>query len=288
GGGVVIEPLEGRLPQRRQGIIDTLLARADKLHDPVELIRGTLLAAGDQGLLVEDIVARTALRTDVVPALLGSLQKSGEAVPVGRAGRWIHAPAFEQLSRRADEVVRKLHERDTAVDSLPLADVRAALGRMEPAVIEEALQHLVSKGRLVRTATGNVRHRDHSGELPDADRALCDAVQGALARGKGRPPELEDLEAELSLTTPKVQRALRLLEARRLAFKTETHWFDGAWVEHAKNLLRRRAAEAGGFTPAEARELLETTRKWVIPLLEALDKSGFCRRAGDRRVLRDS
>ncbi len=40
--------------------------------------------------------------------------------------------------------------------------------------------------------------------------------------------------------------------------------------------------------PADVRDMLDTTRKWLIPFLEALDKSGFSRRVGDQRVVRDS
>ena len=288
GGGVVIELLEGRLPHRRQGIIDALLARADHLDDPRELVRGMLLSGGDRGVTQDVIAARTALRPPVVARLLEELQAEREAVAVGRAGRWIQASAFDKLQRRVDEAVKKLHAKDEAVDSLSLADVRAALGRMESAVVEEVLQYLTAKGRLIRTEAGTVRHKDHSSELPAADQRICDAVRAELAKGAGRPPSVEDIEADAQLTGPEVNRALRLMEARRLVFKTETHWFDGAWIEDAKQKLRAHAGQHGGFTPAEARALLDTTRKWVIPLLEALDKSGFSRRAGDRRVLRES
>ena len=57
-------------------------------------------------------------------------------------------------------------------------------------------------------------------------------------------------------------------------------------MEDAKQRLRAFAEEHGGFTPSDARGILDSTRKWVIPFLEALDKSGFSRRAGDKRVLR--
>lgn len=287
GGGVVIEWLDGRLP-KRQGIIDTLLARADKLDDPVELVKGVLESGGDRGVMQDDVPARTALRPDVVTRVLEELKAAGEVTSVGRAGRWIQASSFDKLQRRVDDTVKKLHAKDEAVDSLSLADVRAALGRMEPAVVEEVLAFLTSKGRLVRTEAGTVRHKDHSSELPAKDKALCDKVLAVLAAGGGRPPAIEDIEAEAGLTNPQVERALRLMEGRKMVFKTETHWFAGTWIDEAKAKLRAHAEATGGFTPAEARELLDTTRKWVIPLLEALDKSGFSRRAGDRRVLRES
>jgi selenocysteine-specific elongation factor len=286
GGGVVIELLQGRLPHRRQGIVEGLLERAKHLDEPRALVLGCLLAGAERGTTEADVAADTALRPEVVPGLLAELQASREALPVGRQGRWIHAPAFDRVARRVDQALQDLHAKDPAVDNLPLAAVRAAVGRLEPTVVEEALQHLLAKGRLVRTPNGNVRHKEHSSELSAPDRALCESVLGVLARGRGRPPALEDVEAELGLGTQQVLRALKLLDSRGQVFKTETHWFDAAWVEQARERLRAFALEHGGFTPADARGILDSTRKWVIPFLEALDKSGFSRRTGDKRVLR--
>ena len=63
-------------------------------------------------------------------------------------------------------------------------------------------------------------------------------------------------------------------------------WVDGAWLRSVYRRLAEFAAVHGGFTPSDARTLLDTTRKWIIPLLEALDKAGFSKRAGERRIVR--
>ncbi len=286
GGGFVIEVLASRL-KRRQGIVDALRERARHLEDPSALVRGCLQAAGDRGTTLDQVAAHTALRGDVVPGLLEELQAAREAVPIGRSGRWIMRSAFEEVTRRIDGAVQKLHEKDVAVPELSLAAVRATAGRMEPAVVEEGIAHLVAKGRLVKTPSGGVHHKDHSSELPAKDKERCERVSALLAQGAGRPPAIEDLEAEAGLSTPEALRALKLLEARGRAFKTETHWFDGPFVDAAKERIRAFAAEHGGFKPADVRDMLDTTRKWLIPFLEALDKSGFSRRVGDKRVVRD-
>lgn len=287
GGGVVIEPRESRLPTRRQGVIDRLLARSEHLDDPVVLVQGVLADAGDRGVLEADIAARTAIRLKVLPGLLGRLAQDREATTVGRAGKWMLRANFERVIRQVDEAVRKMHEKDTAVDNLSLAAVRVALGRMEPTVLEESLQHLIEKGRLLRTPNGNVKHKDHSGEMPEKDRVTCEQVMGMLVEGAGCPPTLGDIEADLQLTAPQVNRALRLLDSRGDVFKAEDYWFASSWVEQAKAELTAHAKREGGFTPSDARKLLKTTRKWIIPLLEALDKSGFSRRAGPQRVLKN-
>jgi len=136
-------------------------------------------------------------------------------------------------------------------------------------------------------ASGDVRHGKHSSAMPAADRERCDRVLAALSVGAGQPPGPSDLEAELRVPRAQVLRTLHLLESRGLVFKADEHWFDARWIEEAKRRLRAHAATHGGWTPADARTLLDSTRKWVIPLLEALDKAGFSRRQGDLRVVRE-
>ena len=109
-----------------------------------------------------------------------------------------------------------------------------------------------------------------------------------LREAAGTPPTIDEIEAEVGLSSPEVNRALRLLDTRREIFKAEDHWYAMSWVDEAKEKLAAHAREHGGFTPADARTLLQTTRKWIIPFLEALDKSGFSRRAGNQRVLKES
>jgi selenocysteine-specific elongation factor len=267
-------------------MVDRLLERAEHLDDPVALVSGVLDAAGERSISEADICARTAIRPQILPALLEHMRAKREVVPVGRTGRWIRRDGFERVTRHVDETVRKLHEKDTAVDNLPLAAVRSALSRVAPVVLEESLAHLMAKGRLIRMPNGNVKHKDHSGEMPEADREKCERVLGLLASLGARPPALEDLEAELGLKPNEVNRALRLLDTRGDVFKAEDYWFATSWVENAQARLRAFSAEHDGFTPSEARTLLDTTRKWIIPLLEALDKSGFTRRVGTKRVVK--
>jgi selenocysteine-specific elongation factor len=52
-----------------------------------------------------------------------------------------------------------------------------------------------------------------------------------------------------------------------------------------KSLMATHFAENPQFTASQARELLATNRKYIIPFLEYLDTTGFTRRHGDVRVL---
>jgi selenocysteine-specific elongation factor len=60
-------------------------------------------------------------------------------------------------------------------------------------------------------------------------------------------------------------------------------------IEAATDVLRELEARTGPFTASQAREALGTTRRYTIPLLEHLDRTGVTtfdgqlRRCGDLR-----
>ncbi len=288
GGGVVIEPLARRLPSKRQGLIDRLRDRTNHLDSPKHLVEAIVEAAGMDGLLESEITKTTSIVPKALSGLMQGLAGKNTLRPIGRSGRWIAPGHFGSVRDRIVEVVKRLHTKDEAVDSLPIAQIRSSLGRIHEAVFDEALRSLTDDGELVRTAGGTIYHHEHSSELPPKDKAVCERVINVLAKAEGRPPSEEDLAGLAGISSSDLKRALRLLAARNLILRAEPYWFEGAWVEQSKLKLAEIAKAQGGFSPADARSALDTTRKWIIPLLEALDKTGFSRRAGSKRVLRSN
>jgi selenocysteine-specific elongation factor len=58
-------------------------------------------------------------------------------------------------------------------------------------------------------------------------------------------------------------------------------------LDRAHELLLAAYLEDGPLTASRARDVLGTTRKYVLPLLAALDQRGCTRRRGDLRVVLD-
>jgi selenocysteine-specific elongation factor len=102
----------------------------------------------------------------------------------------------------------------------------------------------------------------------DAGRALI----ALLDASPFAPPEPAD---------PALARALvregALVDVDGLVFTT------GA-LTLARASLRAALSERGSISVAEVRELLASSRKYVVPLLEQFDREGLTRRRGDVRV----
>jgi selenocysteine-specific elongation factor len=78
---------------------------------------------------------------------------------------------------------------------------------------------------------------------------------------------------------------VRELVRRGLVIESDGVYFAARAIDEAgQRLAAFLAARPDGFTVAEARDVLGTTRKYVLPLLAHLDQTGMTRRRGDLRI----
>ncbi|MDE3202765.1 MAG: selenocysteine-specific translation elongation factor [Acidobacteriota bacterium] len=171
-------------------------------------------------------------------------------------GRWVVDPAV--LAADAAELADRV--RDAGVAGLDLATLderrRALLDRLESVGYRD--------GRAVDRRLGG----------PAVSEAAS-RVLAVLEEAGWSPP-----------TLPLSDRgALRELQRASLAVEAGDVWFAAgaidAAVERLKPLL---AAHPEGFTVADARDALGSSRRFVVPLLAHLDAAGITRRRGDRRT----
>lgn len=184
---------------------------------------------------------------------------------------------FNRTVERIEEVLRSFHERNPLVRGMPREDARdaAAIGdhRLFNEVVDAAPDRIVAEGPLVRLAA-------HTVTLTLEQEAARDVVLGQLAEAGFKPPPLSSLMDQHGepLVRALLDAGVVTKIAQDLAFSTEQ-------LEAAKRIIADAIASEGPLTAARIKDLLGTSRKYAIPLLEHLDASGFTRRTGDLREL---
>ncbi len=97
----------------------------------------------------------------------------------------------------------------------------------------------------------------------------------ALDRDPFQPPSPEGVD----------RAQVRAMVKQGLVVESEGIYFSTAAVESAATLLSRHLADhAEGVTVADVRDMLGTSRKYVLALLAHLDRNGQTRRRGDYRI----
>jgi selenocysteine-specific elongation factor len=248
---------------------------------------------------VEELAARAGARRADVPGLLvaerGAIPVAEAVILTGaaapddlRVGDWlVSARVRDRVERALTEELTAFHRDHPLEEGAPLdevrrtaiASVRLARARVEGALVEALLDDLVARGVVVRTASvvRLDRHQvDLSERTEDLDRLLA-AVSG---EHEATPPTVGELVAA-GFGRDVIDAAGRAGVVLRIA---QDLVVAPSLVERATALVR--ANPEAGVTVSRVREELATSRKYAVPLVEYLDRSGITRREGDLRYPR--
>jgi selenocysteine-specific elongation factor len=188
----------------------------------------------------------------------------------------------------SDSVARILRDRPHAA-SIPRTALRTT--HEFPAELKEAvLDDLLHRGQVRSMPDGRILFLDRLRPLSAADQADLDKIVRAAADAGFRPLTPDEIGAATGLPATRVASLLaRGLDEGRLQTVGD-HVYADEVVRRALVSIRDNClAHDDVLDIPKLRDALDTTRKFLIPLLEHVDRLGLTRlRGGERRLLRSS
>jgi selenocysteine-specific elongation factor len=208
------------------------------------------------------------------------LVAEGEVVPLGEMGAQTDAVAY---SRRGWDIVRNqaqvalqaYHNQYPLRRGAPPQELRSRLGVSQPVYLRAAAR-LAEEG-VVFDDGGLMRTPDHAVELSERQQKDIADYLAALAAEPWSPPTDRPVDPEL---------LAHLQERGDVVKVNETVVFTTTAYEDMAGRIVVHLQENGSVTVADARSIFDTSRKYVLPLLEYMDQQRITRRVGDERVLR--
>ena len=118
---------------------------------------------------------------------------------------------------------------------------------------------------------------------------LAQALQEASRRledSQFSPPGADEVGVGLGLSPDENTDLIsRLVESGQAVRLSEALLISARALSEARVMLVERLSSGAGITVSEFRDMLGTTRKFALPMLEHFDQAKVTRRAGDERVL---
>lgn len=259
-GGVVLDP---HPVQRR--LAGT--ARARRVSELSE--RGE---AGREGLLERVLFERGFVATRDLEWLTGTTRTDSALSGFAVSPAWL-----EKTTAALTGALDNHHRSNPLTRGMPRELARTA-ARIDDADLFAALVsaldgRVVEEGPLLRLAS-------HSVTLSPEQSAARDRLIGELDAAGLQPRSLGELEKHFGAALVKA-----LVENGTLVrFSSDLGMTAERYAETKKRIADAIRSE-GPLTASRVKELLGTSRKYVIPLLEHLDAVGFTRRNGDIRTL---
>jgi selenocysteine-specific elongation factor len=238
------------------------------------------------GYELADIVKLSNLARDVTQRTLETLLSMGRVRRVGAL--WFAQTVWEALREEAVRLVSEQHRQYPLRSGLSKEEWRTRLN-LPPKMAPEIFLALQEEGQLAEansatgTTGGYIRLPDFVPTFTAAQQQQVERLLQKFRESPYTPPGRADAGAIVGAEV-----LAALIEQGRLVklgSSMDAVLFLRESYEEAVAKLVAYLRVHGEMTAAEARDVLETTRKYILPLLEHMDERHITRRMGDIRVL---
>ncbi len=272
GGGEIIET-DARRHKRND---PNLIARLEALSapDPSEVILRTLDSGGP--LAVAELARRSALSDQDTRDHVARLQDESRIIVVGEgANRLLYSRGgWNTLTSAALGQLAAYHKSFPLRRGASREDLRSRL-RAQPDNFPKILALMQTESILIDEGA-TVRLPDHSPALKAPERAVADAFVAQLREKGNNPPTGVVIDPELLGF---------LTDAGEVVPIGEGIVYDAEAYQNITAQVIEYIQINGKITVSEARDLLGSSRKYILPLLQSMDSRRLTRRIGDDRVL---
>jgi len=183
--------------------------------------------------------------------------------------------AWTRLKGETRTFLETYHRKHPLRRGAPREEVRSRL-RLSPQLFSLVLERMKEDG-VVSEEEALLRLSTHSISLSQAQRREMEAYLKSLEREPYSPPTDRKIDPELLSYLVDEEKVVKVDDT--VVFLAEAYQ---DMVQRVVQLIRER----GRVTVAEVRDFLDTSRKYIMPLLLYMDRQRITRRVGDERVLR--
>ena len=272
-------------------IVDTHAPRPRRRHRPT-IERLEVLERGDYGEALlktiegmepaefRAVVNRANLDADDARANLEEMIADGRVVvlgdgAVGQTTRFYTSNGWSSLTDRARASLRDYHDQFPLRTGAPKEELRSRLN-LDQQAFNDVLRLLRDGGIAVEEGS-SARLPEHSPSLSESQEAVVEDYLRRLESDPFSPPTDMPIDPEVVNLLDERGQVVKVSES--VVFSAEAY---GEMIDRISEYLRQN----GEISVADARNLLGTSRKYALALMDHLDHTRVTRRVGDTRVLR--
>lgn len=276
GGGEVIDAHPRRHKRFQAAVVEGL--KVFQLGSPEEIIVKAL--EGKPPCELDAIVQASELPKDQVKRSLEELIASSQVIRLN--GHYTTAQGWEKLEQQVSSIIRAYHRQHPLRLGMPREEVKSKTALSAKAFAETA-QRLAEQGTVVEMGS-SLRLSEHSVRFSPEQQRRLDAMFQMLGETFFSPPPIAELQQRYGFDDEAINALLEQKKLIKIAdgivFLPEAY---EQMVQKVMDLLKAN----GKVTVGEVRDMLGSSRKYVLALLERLDEQKVTRRVGDERTLRN-
>lgn len=273
GGGDILDPSAHRR-SRKEGLEDLTIFESGTLSEKIEI---KVKKAGIYGVTIPFIEGWVKAEITSISDSIKTLADNGTIIQIDDI--LVHQDAFNALNDSVKKTLQIYHRKNPLKPGLPKEELRAQLN-MDQKIFNNmlrAMNNIAVEKEVIRLKTFNI-------SLSTVDESLKKRILEILMNTRYQPPTKDDLSQTLKIDSKHLTDILKLMVREGSIVRiNEAMYISSTIYKMMIDTLKDFFSKKPEITVAEFRDLLKTSRKYALPLLEYLDSNKITMRVGDIR-----
>src|SRR4030095_15538750 len=196
---------------------------------------------------------------------------------------------WQRIKEQILQTLKEFHAGHPLVPGMDMEELRGKLlHQLSPKLFRVVVDKLLGEKAIAKEES-LLRLASHRVQLGGQEKTLMDKIKKILGEQPLAPPDLKDVEKQAGVPRNRLNEVIRLLEREGSVVRVTTDmYFLTSSIDQLRTMLKKFLTEKGEMTAASFRDLIGSSRKYTIPLLEYFDRDGLTIRIGDIRRLKSA
>lgn len=286
GGGEILDNLPPKLKRFSEDTLQRLAVL--KEWDLKEVVLLFCKEAGEEGIAFSRLQARCGLQAEKLHGLLDKMLAAETIIAFAKKPLQITFPAvLAEIEKGILDQLQNFHTKNPLNPGLLKEELKTGLPKAtNPKLYSFAIEKLVEKGRITMSKEF-LSLAEHKPVLQDSQKDLSKKILACYKSAGSTPPTKRELIEKLGSREKETTAMLNHLTREGALVKlNEELFYEAGQLDRLISQTTAHLEKNGEITIKSFKDLTGLSRKFMIPVLEYMDKSKITLRMGDKRVLR--
>ncbi len=282
GGGLILDPNAVKHKRFKEDILNDLEVKSQ--GDPAAVIEKALERLSAEFPTISDIVKESGTQEETVKSVLTQLVEDKMAYVLNNK-HYVHDIYMQQLEEKTLRVLNEYHDKYPTRSGLKRDELKSKLIKSVSGKVFEGLLAVLLASDSMKMVGQVVSLEQFYVTLDPKDKKIADQIVKLYKTTGFKPPNLTDVFNQLRLGKKDQEIINYLLESRILVRISDTIYLAAEDYDTAKDKLVGYINDNGEIALSNYRDLLDTSRKIAVALLEHFDDIKLTKRKENARVL---
>lgn len=285
GGGVILDANPSKHKRFRTEILEALAIKEKGEEDAV--LEQTLRESSGTLPSYKDLAVKLGKTVEEVTKGIGELKADGKAVLLSD-DTFIHADYAKKIANDAQAILAEFHSKNPISIGMQKGEYRKRLADRlyfsDVKAVDPLLRYLIKEGK-IRDAGNSIALPDHKVKYGPEHIETLTRIERKYIEAGFEIPELDECIAGEKDKVLAAQIIESMAQSGKLKRLTYQYYMHSGHFDEAMKRFWDHMKKHDNITLAEYRDLLNTSRKYAVLILEYLDEQKITAMAGEARVL---